>query len=310
MIVSPDKSGRIDPVVYSFIKDIDSSVPLVPITRLENFEFNDALRTLSHYIILNFCEFDHNFDWERGTPIFGKNIHQFDDKFSGYQWAKLNSFIAQTPPLLTFQRELLWRDRTDTVLPIEWPCFSQPYSVQTKSDFNDRRIEVFNFWGYSHDMRRQLHGDLFKNASKNNVGIVDNLYHLNNELKDNKKVWVSIYTPYYARISMSDILNFNGFSKLSLSLPGAGVKCFRHCESPVNSVMVMKEDDLAWSYEWIHGVNCIKFTDNPIETIEKALLRDDLYDIYLEGLRTVDKYRVNNYITNYIKPNIEKVLLT
>lgn len=306
MIVSPDKSGRIDPVVFNFLQHVDSSIPLVPITRLENYQFNDSLLSLSQYVVLNFCEFDHNFTWERGTPVFGKNIDKFQDKFSGEEWRKLNGFVSNNPPVLTFQRELLETDRTERLLPIEWPCLSAPYPVQTKQSFDERRIEVFNFWGYSHDSRRQLHGDLFKNASRNNVGIVDNVNHISQELKDNKKIWVSTYTPYYARFSMNDILGLNGLSKLSLSLPGAGIKCFRHCEAPVNSVMVMQEDDLAWTYEWVHGVNCIKFTDNPIETIEATLKRDDLYNIYLEGVKTVDKYRAGNYINNYIIPNIEK----
>lgn len=314
MIVSPDKKGNIDGVVYSIIKDINSSIPLVPITILSDYEFNPELNKLDKYILFDFCEY--GWDWDRKeTHIFGANTNKFKDKFNGNEWHKFDEFVKNNPAIIYFKRELLIKDYLDSFLhdaiePIEFPCFQPSYPIVTKEEFDKRPIEVFFSWGHSHEARRILHGEIFINAAKKGYGVVDNFTHFNESIRDYEKVWASIYSPYFARIDMPTLLNIQGQSKLSVSLPGAGVKCFRNAESPINSVMVMQEDDLVWSYDWIDGVNCIKIpkNGNAIETIEQALQRDDLYDIYVEGVKTCEKYMLNNYVKNYIEKTIEKYL--
>lgn len=71
--------------------------------------------------------------------------------------------------------------------------------------------------------------------------------------------------------------------------------------------MMKRYDDLAWSYEWQHNRNCIEAVPGKeIETIEKALENRNLYDIYLEGVATADKYRPINYNPNYIERIIKE----
>jgi hypothetical protein len=118
-----------------------------------------------------------------------------------------------------------------------------------------------------------------------------------------------MHIPHFARLPIEQLLYFNGDAKLSLSLPGAGRKCFRHAEAPINSVMVMQKDDIAWTYPWVHTENCYKFwEDDVIETIEDALKRDDLYDVYLAGLENNDKYRMGRYASEYLEPTIKKFI--
>ena len=44
-----------------------------------------------------------------------------------------------------------------------------------------------------------------------------------------------------------------------------------------------------------------------IETIYDYFNQKDLYDIYRNGVETADKYRVQNYLNNYIQPLIDKL---
>ena len=89
--------------------------------------------------------------------------------------------------------------------------------------------------------------------------------------------------------------------------------------------MVMRDDNLAWSYEWEHGINCIKIPLDihnfeeikgrekqwkAIETIEKALKKDYLHEIYLNGLKTAQKYYLPNYIREYVNPIIKQSIVS
>lgn len=309
MIISSDKNN-IDHVVYNILKDIDSSIPLVPVTRLANYEFNDELLKLDKYILVNYNELDWNYDWKRGTPIFGKNAEQFRDKFPGDEWSKFIDFVNKNPPLLTFQRELLKTDVSDTIKSIEFPNFHPPIPIQTKEQYDARPISVFNFWGRSHESRVQLHGDIWKGASKFGYSVCDNIYHFPAFMQEEKgDKWVSLYMPHYSRVDIQNILGINGLSKLSISLPGAGIKCFRSTgESGVNSCIVMPHDELAWTYPFEDGINCIKFIPGKeIETLQEALKMDKLYDIYCESVNTTNKYYQPDYISNYILPLINSV---
>jgi hypothetical protein len=68
--------------------------------------------------------------------------------------------------------------------------------------------------------------------------------------------------------------------------------------------MVIHKNNFAWTYNW-DETNCILVEPGKeIEGIEAALNNKDLYDIYLEGMKTVDKYRTENYINNYLLPLI------
>jgi hypothetical protein len=70
----------------------------------------------------------------------------------------------------------------------------------------------------------------------------------------------------------------------------------------------MWEDNLAWhKKEWIHCVNCIKCEQG--KEIEMAVewldMPKNLYQVYLEGMKTVDKFRFEKFVP-YLENLINK----
>jgi hypothetical protein len=323
MIVSPCKSGQLDPPVDYLLREVDVSVPMVQTSAFytyPDYTFNEDLYRLDKWVLVDFGELGAN-RWDmKHTFLWGKNGDDYLN-INKNEWAKFNEFVRNKPPVVYFKRELLSKDFGGNVHPISFPGY-WACPVQTKQEFDARPIDVFNSWGYSHELRRMLHGEIFINAVRRNRTVIDNYAHLEQELRDHRKKWVSVITPHYARMPMSRILEFQGQSKLSMSLPGAGITCFRHTEACVNSVMVMRDDKLKWSYGWTHNVNCIKFpvgedmdsirgmngAKEAIESCEEALQNPELYDIYLAGVETCEKYQIKNYVTNYIEKIINEYL--
>ncbi len=319
-IITAD-TKRTDNPAYDMLRKGGFKYPVLLLARSENLTFNEEILSLAGkpYIIADYIE--NGWDWDRKeTLIVGKNCDKFADVCQS-GWDKLNDFIKENPPLLYFKRELLAKDKTDTVLPIEYVNLQPLFEPQTKDKFDARPISVFHYWGRSSDSRLIAHGEFWKNAARKGYSVCDNIYYFSGFMQDEvnqPNKWVTMNIPHYSRVEIKHILEINGLSKLSLSLPGAGVKCFRNCgESLCNSVMIMPEDNLSWSYPFVHGVNCVQF---PIkedvtsiknewdvcEAIETALKRTDLYDIYLKGLETAKYYQIDNYIQNYLEPLINK----
>lgn len=306
MILSADKN-KYSPPEYNVLKNVNSTLPLVLITRLDDYEFNTELLNLKEYVLIDFSELGWDKEF-KDSHIFGKNTSDFKYRFDSPEWDKLDGWVKNNPPKYHFIREILKKDITDTVLPIDYPCYATPYPVENREHFNSRPVNVFNFWGRSSEDRVKVHAEFWTHSSVNGASICDNMYYINKFLNEehNPNKWVTLNIPHFSRVDIQNIYNINGLSKLSLSLKGCGNKCFRHGESPVNSIMVMEDNGITFAYEWVHGVNCIKFKGDPISAIEQALKRDDLYDIYLRGLENIDKYRIDNYTKNYI----EKIINT
>lgn len=310
MIVTPDINGQMDGSVLRIASEINSPYPIVPITRIEGFKFNPDLLSLDKYVLLDYSELYWNSE-NTDTHLVGKNTGDYPEQFPGDEWKKFDDFVREQPPVVYFKRELLNKDRSDFIHPIDYPCWVEPPPVQSKEDFNKRPLEVFFFWGRSHEERVRLHSDIWSNSSKNGASVNDNIYQIQNFLAEesNPKKWATLYMPHYSRIDISNLLSINGLSKLSVSLFGAGRKCFRTTgESPVNSLMVMQKSESCYTYEWEHGVNCLMFPETKVDVtlLDEFLKRDDLYEIYCKGVETVNKYKIHGYVNNYILPIINK----
>jgi len=301
---------RTDGVMSGFAQKLDTNIPILLISRQEDFEFNEQILELEgkDFAILDMVEMGWNVPIEE-TFIVGRNLSHFKEfeQFDG--WARLNEFVAQNKPKMYLKRELLAKDVTDTIKPIEYPNFQPIYPTQTKEEFDARPISVMNYWGRSHEARLMLHGEIWKNAARKGYAVCDNIYYYNNFMAEEKSQnkWLSFWIPHYARIPISEILAVNGMSKLSVSLPGCGIKCFRSTgESIVNSICVMPLDFLAYSYPFTHNYDCIKFIPESvdgiskewkiIEAIEEALQREDLYEIYLRSLKAAAFYQADTYV--------------
>jgi hypothetical protein len=115
-----------------------------------------------------------------------------------------------------------------------------------------------------------------------------------------------VHIPWWARQPIQEILKVNLLAKIGFSIAGAGRSCFRHTEIPTVSAMLMWEDNTAWhKKDWVHGVNCIKCElGKEIETSLEWLNKpDELYQIYVKGTETVDKFRFANYV-----PYLENII--
>lgn len=306
MIVSPDREFKLDGSVLRITEMVNSPVPIVPITRIDGFVFNPELFKLNNYILLDYSElfwYNNNTD----THIFGKNTHKFYEQFPGDEWKKFDEFVAKKPPEIYFKRELNKKDKTDTILPIDYPSWVEPVPIQSKQEYNNRPINVFFFWGRSSEYRVKFHSDVWANSSRNGAAVCDNMYYLDGFLSQEQSPnkWVTLNIPHYARIDIGQILGVNGLSKLSVSMWGSGKKCFRDAEAPVNSLMVMQESDILHTFEWINGVNCLKVPSAEMEVsvIDEFLKKDNLYEIYLNGVENLNNYRYSNYI-----PYLEKTI--
>jgi len=310
MIISACADNKFSPPEWNIIKDVNSLIPIVLVTRLSDFVFNEELLSLDKYVLCSMCEFGWDYEWLY-TPVFGNDSILKCGLFDGGEWAKFNDFVRNNPPVLTFQREVRTVDLTDNIKPLSYPCYHPATETQTREEFNQRPIELMHYWGRSSEERMWFQGNLYLYASQSNIDVADNMYYLQGFLNESsKRLWVSAHIPHFARVEMQQLLHINGMSKLALSMPGCGKHCFRDGEVPVNSVMVLQDNDIAFpvGMEWIDGVNCIRYKGvNPIPAIESALKREDLYDIYLKGIETIDKYRPHNY-NKYIEDLIKQAL--
>jgi len=306
-IISADRN-RYSPPEYDVIKNVNSPIPLVLVTRLSDYVFNEELLSLKDYILINMSEFNWDFNWDF-SPIFGDGDDRLFDIFKGEEWIKFAKFVEKNPPKLTFQREILKQDLTDKIKPLSYPCYQPEYKLNSKEEFDARPLDVCHYFGRSSEERMIFQGNAYIHASEKGFEICDNIYYLQGFLNEGKKnIWVSTHIPHFARIPIEQVLQINGLSKLALSMPGCGKHCFREGEVPVNSVMVIQDNDVPYPFEWVHGINCIRYKgDNPIPAIDQALKRDDLYVIYLRGLENIDNYRYPKY-SNYIENEIKKAL--
>ena len=308
MIVSPDKHCRLDGSVLRISELINSPIHIIPLTRIDGFVFNEALYSLDKYILLDYTELHWDSHYA-DTHLFGRNTDMVEHIFQGEEWAKFDEFVAKKPAEIYFKREVNYKDVKDNVLPIDYPCYVEPIPIQTKEQYLSRPINVFNFWGRSSEYRVKFHADVWANSSRNGAAICDNMYYLERFLAEESSTnkWVSLNIPHYARVNIGQILGINGLSKLSMSMWGSGKKCFRDSEAPVNSLMVMQNSNIRHTFEWVHGVNCLKVNSGEVEIsrIDELLQRDDLYEIYVNGVENLDKYRAKNYI-QYIENTIKE----
>jgi hypothetical protein len=310
MILLADANGNMDGTVAKICHAINTNVHIIPITRINDFKFNESLYELKGpYIISDFCEYDWNYKFEE-THFFGVNHAKFRDKFNSPEWDKLNDFIRDNPPALYLKREILKKDVGGIYQAIDYPCWFHVPEPISKEEFDRRPIAAFFFWGYSSEYRRDLHGEIWLNAKHGNYMVCDNIQYLQAFLagESNPKKVVTVNIPHYSRIDMSHIIGINGASKISVSLAGAGNKCFRHFESSVNSLMFMQRSEMAWMHDWVENENCLKCdTGGEIQSLLDSMNRTDLYEIYKAGVINCKKYELSNYISDIQKLITESV---
>jgi hypothetical protein len=317
-IQSPDARGDIDPTIYGntlrFLPNqVDLSqadVVVVPISRLPGYTFNPALNAVHQpVVIVDFIEYEWSWN-EPDTHILGRNTKSCR-WLNDPAWHQLDDWAASRNIVMYFKRELLQKDVTPRIKPIEWACYLPGGHLHSKEEFNHRALEVFFTWGYSHQIRAEMHADIFRGINHNSLAVVSEFEHYDKYFASGAhwRTWMSVFTPHFARRNIHDLMRFQENAKLTVSLPGCGQKCFRSTEAPVSSIMALQEDNLAWSFDWVDGKNCIRLPKGEeFAALDRATRRDDLFEIYMGSLETIDRYRSSRYMNEYIVPLIQGAL--
>ncbi len=320
-IQSPDAGGHIDPPLLTILNFLprtdrweDADCLVVPITRVDQFRFNQDLRHRAErkpWVAVEFSEFFWDFPFEV-SHVWGRNMLDFPWFQQNQEWQKLDQLFRDKSPVMTWQRELLQKDVSPTLQPMEWLSLNDVERPQLKDEFYSRPMGVLHTWGRSHEARVQLQGDIWKGSSHFGYDAVGQYDYLPEYEKRGMPFWGAIHVPDTKRAPMSTFFHWARRSKLVTSWPGCGFKCVRHGEAPNASIMAMPKNDLAWTYGWEHGVNaCV--VDIAFDTMDydavpalyEFLRRDDLHEIYVRGLETAAKYRPGHFYLNHWIPTVE-----
>lgn len=318
-IQSPDTQGRIDPPVERILRQLPpgNDVTVVPVTRLENFQFGGGIK--GPWVLWDHSEFGWDWDQTRGY-VWG--VNRLDHPwFQTAEWNRFDDFVREHPPLLTFQRELLASERDATHLPAEYLNYSDRVIPETREQFEARPVDVMFQWGRSSESRVRLHANIFRQSSYYGYEVVGNIEHLEAQLRETPSgIWVSSYTPHYARRDVREIIQLFGRAKIVVSMGGCGQKTFRGGEIP-NSIIAFPADHLAWSIPYKDGGNCLRLETGlgpnsithdkenvEVKQLYTMLQRDDLYWTYREAVEMADRLRPERYMAEYVVPEITKRL--
>lgn len=321
-IASPDARGRIDGTVQAnLLNHLPNLVPisqsdcvLVPISFYSDYAWRHDLPGIignKPYALLDYTELGLEWDVLSGTDsiLLGRNILNCT-RLSNKDWVALNDFVRDRPPVTYFRRELLEREVSGWLRPLDFPCYLPIPEIQSKQEFDARPLDVFWFWGLSHESRPRLHGDIFSNAYRCGYEVLSRIEHWEGFFRDPRgRTWATVHSPHWDRKPISEVMHFNHRSKLSVSLPGAGVHCFRDQEAPVGSIPVYWSCGIARAFPWVDGFNSLHVMPGlEWEDLYAHAQSDGLYDIYVEAQKNIQNYTSGNYVNNHIIPSIERRL--
>lgn len=320
-VLSPDINGHVEPTLqWTMFKYLHScetveeaDVVVIPVSFIPSAEINPRVLELQKpWVMIDFLEYFNLWD-EETTHVIGVNDPPVDH-YKTDQWNVLHEWVRANPPIVYFKRELLAKDRTETLLPAEWPCSIPIPPLQSQEEFNARAFEVFNCWGLSNYKRAKFHGEIFSGMGEHRLHVASSFEQMDylsanrHEMGDSRP-WATIFTPHFMRISIDLLMVRQTMAKVACSFPGSGTKCFRHTEASVGCIMALPSDPMAWGIPWLHGDNCIRMTaDNEFHSLVHDIPNLDLYGIYVRGDEAIRRYQSTRYVNEYMIPNIQKFL--
>jgi len=280
---------------------------------------------------------------DRNVPviIFDHTETFADDFFLGFSelpdispYKPLDQALRLLPVKAYFKRELtVEANRTWSLpiplYPIDWTLNviqCGPVAVDTSEEYNARPIDIFMSWGYSSESRPKLMGELLRRAGEFSAHFVLTEEDLDRALVEKReRIFALLFTPHYRRIHISKIIDWQSKAKISVSMFGAGKKCFRHAEASYNSLMAQQQPDaVQWSYPWIAGTNCIQLPEGnrlgqtawePEETVAVNWLfnalrceQGKLFPVYVQCVQNNRHYLNSTYAIYYLLPRILKAL--
>lgn len=319
--ISSDAHGRMDgPTSCNIIDRLpnrigshtDADVVIVIASSASHhneFEFNKTLYSITKpVVVLDMMEY-YGRSTDGKTHLFGQNHDDAWNLHSNDEWIKLHNWLKDRPPILYFKRELYSGEASDKVLAVEWPCTMQTWAIEDKKNFDSRPLEVFFNWGWSNFSRPLLQGQIFTECQRLGYEVISSFDHIDVKLNSGTRKWVAIHSPDTHRRHLNEIALRQSQSKMSISLPGAGVKCFRSTEHFVHTVPVKLQDGMSWSFPWVHGQNCLNLSVDGVWPDQlNQFLGLDLHGIYVQAQELAKRYSVDRYATEYIAGEIRKRL--
>lgn len=235
-------------------------------------------------------------------------------------YAPLFDFVHASKVKAYFKRELLTgRALPQTsypVFPVDWTIADQPQPhIDTPEEFNARPIDIFYCWGYSNESRPKLMGELLKQAGRFSAHFCLTPEDIARALEEKRqRIFALLFVPHYRRIPITEILWWQDRTKVSISMFGAGRKCFRNAESSYNCVMAQQAPgSVEWSYPWTQE-NSVRLAEcNEVQAVEDLFywLRMDqgrLHPTYLKGMENNRRYHNTAYARDYLLPKIQEAL--
>lgn len=321
-IQHPDATGRFDPPGFDVVRQApgrvekveEADVIFVPFTRFDGFAFDEKLNDIAKpWVLFDYSEFGWD-DSMEDSHEWGVSRTEHAD-FQTPALVQFDQFIHDHPPLLTFQRELLLKDCTEKLLPLDYLNWLPEHGNDPKDDFLKRPLEVSYNFGRSHEGRMWLHGVIFQMAGTFGFDVISDFSHLDKALKENGRKWLSVHVPHYARIDVREVQQINRKALVTLVMPGAGVKTFRTSECAGDGIMAMPRHRMACPYPWdetnsivLPEIAFVEDAQQAVEALANALMRTDLYELYCNAMGNALNFRPAEYGRRWIAANVEKYL--
>jgi len=223
----------------------------------------------------------------------------WDKDASGLPFPELNPFFHRTKAY--FKRELKKND-VHGWFPIDfyndwtWP------TTDTFEEFNARPIDLLMCYGLSHPMRPKVHAAIMASGLWTYIDQPEYMEH------EKGPFALCMFRPHYARVSQENLLPLQAQAKITISIPGAAIKCFRSLEI-INSAMAKPIDNLVWQAGW-SDENCIQIDgeakDWPQKLKEHLADPEVLYQKYLNGISVAHESKPEVVWNTYLLPLITK----
>ena len=268
----------------------DCDVVFVGTPIMDPYEFNAALAERLNKPVMVFNESDGPRP-ESDVPQFSDWLHSYPDIRCYFfrEWRRGERFPEFKFPFITF-------DLVDYLNPVtekdEWMV-----PAQSREAFEKRPLDVFHNQSIHVASRKE-----FRKAA----------------LDKHNPRW-ELIDFYEERWPFAALMAVQGDSKITVTLEGAGVKCMRHYEGGINSVLCLHGFEMEETYPWVEGDNCLRLPytkeggewnrgmidiDKAIPYLEGWLKNPDLYNVYQRCVRNAARYSMDNYCTNHLAPQI------
>lgn len=256
--------------------------------------------------------------------------HRFLERLEVTDYALLHCALAAYGGTAAyFKRELPAGTVPEVSYPVHPIDFTvnphiAPLTLTTEEEYHARPIDICFIWGYSNESRPLLFAELIKARGRFGMPhITVNETDVTWLIEHHKRCQLALlYQPFYNRLPLARVFELQSQAKVTISLFGAGNKCFRSAEAGQNSVVAHQAPEtLEWAIPWVDGINCLALPNKPGSgeefdvggAVEKLyhwlrVVQGSLYSVYVQSVLTTQQYRTDRYVWEYLVPRIEAAL--